>query len=122
MLGLVVGKLLGVLGVTMLVTRWTSLRLPDGIGLRDLLPVAFLTGIGFTVSLLIAELSFPDAGHTDAAKLAILVGSASAAILAAGWLRWDARQARRRDMNDDGVDDRPYARIGDPEAPSNGRG
>ncbi|GAA3598684.1 Na+/H+ antiporter NhaA [Agrococcus terreus] len=111
--GLVLGKLLGVLGVTALVTRLTPLRLPDGIGIRDLLPVALLTGIGFTVSLLIAELSFDDAARTDAAKLAVLLGSGVAALLAAPLLRWDARRARSRDENLDGVPDAPQARIGD---------
>ncbi len=117
-LGLVVGKLLGVLGVTILVTRLTPLHLPDGIGIRDLRPIALLTGIGFTVSLLIAELSFPDAVHTDAAKLAVLVASTAAAILAAVDLRRDARRARSRDMNEDGVPDRPWPLIGDPEPTS----
>jgi len=112
-LGLVVGKLVGVLGVTALVTRFTPLRLPDSIGLRDLLPVGFLTGIGFTVSLLIAELSFPDAGHTAGAKLAILLASFLAACLAAVFLRWDARKLRSRDMNEDGVPDMDSAPIRD---------
>lgn len=112
--GLVVGKLVGVLGVTALVTRLTPLRLPDAIGLRDLLPIGFLTGIGFTVSLLIAELSFPDAEHTAGAKVAVLAASLLAALLAAVTLRWDARRARRRDMNEDGVDDVDTGAIGDP--------
>nr|WP_241428979.1 Na+/H+ antiporter NhaA [Agrococcus sp. ARC_14] len=111
--GLVLGKLAGVLGVAALVTRATPLRLPDGIGIRDLLPVALLTGIGFTVSLLITELSFDDAARTDAAKLAVLIGSALAALLAAPMLRWDARRARAADMNEDGVRDAPQPRIGD---------
>lgn len=113
--GLIVGKIVGVLGVTALVTKLTPLRLPDGIGLRDLRPIALLTGIGFTVSLLIAELSFSDALHTDAAKLAILVGSGVAAILAAFELRRDARKARSRDMNEDGVLDRVWPVIGGDE-------
>ncbi|MFJ6113854.1 Na+/H+ antiporter NhaA [Agrococcus sediminis] len=110
--GLVIGKLIGVLGVTAIVTRVTPLRLPDGIGLRDLLPVALLTGIGFTVSLLITELSFDDAARTDAAKLAVLIGSGLAAVLAAPLLRWDAKQARSADMNEDGIADAPQERIG----------
>jgi Na+:H+ antiporter, NhaA family len=110
--GLVVGKLLGVLGMTALVTRLTPLRLPDGIGLRDLLPVALLTGIGFTVSLLITELSFDDAARTDAAKLAVLIGSGVAALLAAPLLRWDARRTRSADENEDGVPDAVQQRIG----------
>ena len=111
--GLVVGKVLGVLGVTALVTRLTPLRLPDAIGIRDLLPVGLLTGIGFTVSLLIAELSFPDSEHTAGAKVAVLIGTVLAAALAGALLRWDARKARSADMNDDGTADIDTARIGD---------
>ncbi|PCE15270.1 sodium:proton antiporter [Microbacterium sp. SZ1] len=111
--GLVIGKVVGVLGVTALVTRFTPLRLPDAIGIRDLLPVGLLTGIGFTVSLLIAELSFPDTEHTDGAKIAVLLGTVIAAVLAAALLRWDARAARHTDMNEDGVVDVDTARIGD---------
>lgn len=112
--GLVLGKLAGVLGTTALVTRVTRLRLAQGIGVRDLLPVALLAGIGFTVALLIAELSFGyGSEHTDAAKVAILGGSLLAALLAALTLRWDARRARTSDMNLDGVDDQVTAFIGD---------
>jgi len=112
-LGLVVGKVLGVLGATALLTRTTRLRLPDGIGLRDLLPIGLLAGIGFTVSLLITELSFPDLTHTDGAKLGVLLGTLLSAVLAAIMLRWDARRARSQDMNEDGVPDLPHPRIGD---------
>jgi len=113
MVALVLGKLVGVLGVAAVVTKLTPLRLPDAIGVRDLLPIGLLTGIGFTVSLLIAELSFPDSVHTDAAKIAILLGSTVAGVLAAVMLRWDARRARSADMNDDGVPDVDTAKIGD---------
>ncbi|WP_454041106.1 Na+/H+ antiporter NhaA [Cellulosimicrobium sp. Marseille-Q8652] len=112
-LGLVLGKLVGVLGVTALVTRFTPLRLAAGIGVRDLLPVGLLAGIGFTVSLLIAELSFPDAEHTDGAKIAILAASTIAAVLAAFSLRWDARKARSDDMNRDDLPDEVTDLIGD---------
>jgi NhaA family Na+:H+ antiporter len=105
-----------VLGTTAVVTRLTPLRLPDAIGLRDLLPVGFLTGIGFTVSLLIAELSFPDGTHTAGAKIAILIATLLAAVAAAILLRWDARKARSEDMNEDGVADQDIARIGDEES------
>nr|WP_239078731.1 Na+/H+ antiporter NhaA [Cellulomonas marina] len=116
-LGLVVGKVVGVLGTTALVVRLTPLRLADGIGLRDLLPVGLLAGIGFTVSLLIAELSFADGEHTDGAKVAVLLGSVLAAVLGSVMLRWDARHDRTRDMNEDGIDDGDLVRIGD-EAPA----
>ncbi len=105
--GLVVGKLVGVLGSTWLMTKFTPLRLPDAIGLRDLLPIGMLTGVGFTVALLIAELSFEGGAddHAAAAKAAILVGSVVSAALAAALLRWDARQARDADMNRDNIPD-----------------
>ncbi len=103
--GLVIGKVLGVLGATTVVTKLTPLRLPNAIGLRDLLPIGFLTGIGFTVSLLITELSFDEGDHLAAAKLGILVASLLAAVLGAVLLRWDAHQARMADMNLDGVAD-----------------
>ncbi|MFI2103990.1 Na+/H+ antiporter NhaA [Isoptericola sp. NPDC019693] len=112
--GLVLGKLLGVLGTTWLVTRLTPLRLAQGIGVRDLLPIALLAGIGFTVSLLITELSFGhESEHTLGAKSAILLASLIAAILGALMLRWDARRARTSDMNLDGVDDAVADFIGD---------
>ncbi|MFP3713040.1 Na+/H+ antiporter NhaA [Puerhibacterium sp. TATVAM-FAB25] len=113
-LGLVVGKVVGVLGTTALVTRLTPLRLAQGIGVRDLLPVGLLAGIGFTVALLVAELSFGHGSeHTEGAKAAILLASVAAAALGALCLRWDARKARSADMNLDGVADDVREYIGD---------
>ncbi|PZR54205.1 Na+/H+ antiporter NhaA [Xylanimonas oleitrophica] len=114
--GLIVGKFAGMLGVTALVTRFTPLRLAQGIGVRDLLPIAFLAGIGFTVALLISELSYGQGSeHTDAAKFAILAASLISAALGAVCLRWDARKARSQDMNRDGVADDVTTLIGDPD-------
>ena len=112
LLGLLAGKVVGVLGTTALVTRFTPLRLPDAIGLRDLLPVGLLTGIGFTVSLLIAELSFADDPHRGAAKAGVLAASLLAGGLGAFGLRWDARRVREADMNRDGVPDSDTDVIG----------
>ncbi|SHJ26878.1 sodium/proton antiporter, NhaA family (TC 2.A.33.1.1) [Tessaracoccus bendigoensis DSM 12906] len=109
--GLMVGKVVGVLGTTALVTRLTPLRLPDAIGLRDLFPVGLLTGIGFTVSLLIAELSFPAGDMAAAAKVAVLAGSVGSAVLGGVALRWAARRPRSDDMNLDGVTDVDTDRI-----------
>lgn len=95
--GLVLGKLIGILGITWLVTKLTPLRLPKSITTRDLVPVGLLGGIGFTVALLLAELSFPVGIHHDEAKLAILVGSLIAGVLAAILLSWDSRQSRTQD-------------------------
>lgn len=100
-LGLVAGKFIGVLGTTALVTRLLRLRLPDGIGLRDLLPVGLLAGIGFTVSLLIAELAFEqDPVLAADAKIAVLAGTAVSAVGATLLLRHGARRH---------ADDRPLS-------------
>ncbi|HEX5861136.1 MAG TPA: Na+/H+ antiporter NhaA [Nocardioides sp.] len=81
-LGLVVGKPLGVLGGTWLVTRFTRAELSPGLGWRDLVGVAVLAGIGFTVSLLVSDLSFT--GPTlEAAKTAVLAGSLVSAVVGA---------------------------------------
>jgi len=110
MVGLVVGKPLGVLGTTWLAVRLSPLRLAPGVGLRDMLPVGALTGIGFTVALLVAELSF-DAGTSSGAarvaeaKVAVLVASVASAAIAAVLLRRDARRARPADVNEDGIPD-----------------
>jgi NhaA family Na+:H+ antiporter len=112
-LGLVIGKVTGILGAVALVTRSPRLRLPDGIGLRDLLPVGLLAGIGFTVSLLITELSFTDETTAAGAKIAVLAGTTLSAVAAAVLLRWDSREARAADMNQDGVTDAPQPTIGE---------
>jgi len=81
-LGLVVGKPLGVLGGAWLVTRFTHAEIGPGFGWRDLLGVALLAGVGFTVSLLVSDLSFDDVRREEA-KTAVLVGSLVSALLAA---------------------------------------
>ena len=81
-LGLVVGKPVGVLGGTWLVTRFTRAELAPGLGWRDLFGVAILAGIGFTVSLLVSDLSFTGEAR-DVAKAAVLAGSLFSAVLGA---------------------------------------
>ncbi|MGN5734275.1 Na+/H+ antiporter NhaA [Arthrobacter psychrochitiniphilus] len=87
-LALVVGKFIGVFGSTWLVTKTTKAELDDGLAWVDVAGLALLAGVGFTVSLLISELSFgDDAPHYDHAKVAILAGSVIAALLASVVLR-----------------------------------
>lgn len=85
---LVVGKAVGVFGGTYLVHRFTRASLDDDLAWSDVLGLSFLAGIGFTVSLLIGELAFGPGSQLDGAvKLAVLLGSALAALAAAVILR-----------------------------------
>jgi NhaA family Na+:H+ antiporter len=81
-LGLVVGKPVGVFGGAWLLTRLTRAEIDDDVLWRDVLGVAILAGVGFTVSLLVSDLSFEGATR-DAAKTAVLGGSLIAAVAAA---------------------------------------
>jgi NhaA family Na+:H+ antiporter len=84
-LGLTLGKPVGILGATALALRLGAGRLPAGVRLAHVLPVGAVAGIGFTVSLFVAELSFTGTA-LDEAKTAILVASLVSALLAAGLL------------------------------------
>ncbi|HEY0117667.1 MAG TPA: Na+/H+ antiporter NhaA [Cellulomonas sp.] len=95
LLGLVVGKPVGVLGTTALLTRFTPLRLPGGLRVRDLWGVGLLAGVGFTVSLLVAQLAFDDGTLADAATLAVFAGSLVSAVAAAVVLRMRGRAVQR---------------------------
>ena len=96
-LALVFGKFFGVLGTTAIAVSATPLRLPDTIGLRDLVPVGFLTGMGFTVSLLITELSFTGSELLAPAKAGVLLGTFTAALFGALTLWFDGRRVRSDD-------------------------
>ena len=96
LLGLVVGKPAGVLGVTWLVQRFTRAELAEGLSWWDLLGLALLGGIGFTVSLLVGELAFGAGSPADdRAKVGVLLGSAVSALLATVVLRLRDRHHRR---------------------------
>jgi len=95
-LGLVLGKAVGVFGGTWLTARFTRAELSADLEWADVLAVSVLAGIGFTVSLLISELAFKDGPlPVDEAKAAVLVGSLISALLAAVLLR---RRTAARDQ------------------------
>jgi NhaA family Na+:H+ antiporter len=80
-MGLVVGKPVGVLLASALTLRLGLAVLPRGITGRHLLVLGVIAGIGFTMSLFIAQLAFTDASSLAAAKIGVLVASAGAAIV-----------------------------------------
>ncbi|MHA5050303.1 Na+/H+ antiporter NhaA [Streptomyces sp. SD15] len=111
-LGLVVGKAVGIFGGTWLTARFTKASLSDDLVWPDVFAVASLAGIGFTVSLLIDELAFKnDPALTDAVKAAVLIGSFIAAVCATALLKIrNAKyralcEAEERDEDLDGIPD-----------------
>ena len=110
--GLVVGKAVGIAGSTWLLATFTRADLDDQLSWVDVIGLAMLAGIGFTVSLLIGELAFGSGTpQDDHVKVGVLVGSLVATILATGVLRMRNRSYRRiveveeLDLDADGVPD-----------------
>jgi NhaA family Na+:H+ antiporter len=112
MAGLVIGKPIGILGTTYVVARFTRADLDDSLAWLDVLVLALLAGIGFTVSLLIGDLAYSAGGERDDhVKVAILTGSVLAATLAAVLARFRNKayrlmaEAESVDSDADGVPD-----------------
>ncbi len=110
--GLVLGKPLGVYGGARLVAKFTRASLSASLRWADVLAVGILAGIGFTVSLLIGELAFDgDPARTTAAKIGILLASVIAAVAAAVALALRRRayaalaSVEEADSDDDGIPD-----------------
>ena len=103
--GLVVGKVIGVLGATYLVQRFTHAELDEGLAWWDVLGLALLSGIGFTVSLLIGELAFGAGSERDGhVKIGILAGSLLAALSATVVLRLRNRTYRQIAVDEENVE------------------
>ena len=90
-LGLLIGKPLGVFGSELSGGRFTHAELGDDLTWRDIGGVGVLAGIGFTVSLLVSDLSFDDEAQVVAAKTAVLVASVMSATLGGLLLHHSAR-------------------------------
>jgi Na+:H+ antiporter, NhaA family len=82
--GLVGGKIVGISGAAYLAVALRLAELPSGVSWRQVIGASALAGIGFTVSLFIAQLAFVDAATVGAAKLAIFAASLVAGV--AGYL------------------------------------
>lgn len=92
MLGLVVGKTIGVFGGAFLATKLGLATLPRSVVWYDVAALAVLAGVGFTVALLMSELAFADDAAADVAKTAVLLASTFAAVLGAVMLRLRVRR------------------------------
>ena len=85
-LGLVIGKPVGISLASMLAIKSGIAVAPDGISARNFFGAACLCGIGDTVSLLMADQAFPHDAISGVAKIGVLIGSVLAAVLGASIL------------------------------------
>jgi NhaA family Na+:H+ antiporter len=84
-IALLVGKPVGVISVSWLMVRLGLCRLPADVSWRGVALIGLLAGIGFTMSIFIANLAFSDANLLAAAKLGVLLGSLVSAMLGLTW-------------------------------------
>jgi NhaA family Na+:H+ antiporter len=94
--GLLAGKFAGVMGGAWIAVRAGLGTLPAQLRWADVVPVAVLAGIGYTVSLLIVRLSLPEGPAQQRAGLAVLAASVLASLLALGLLRSRAHSPEGR--------------------------
>lgn len=94
--GLVVGKLVGITGATLLAARLRLGTMPPGLGTGQIAGGAALSGIGFTISLFIVDLALDDPGLADQARVGVLLASVLAALT--GWALFRAADRRRGDV------------------------
>jgi NhaA family Na+:H+ antiporter len=88
-LGLFLGKPIGIFGMSWLLVRAGWAKLPRGATWTHMAGVGMIAGIGFTVALFVASLSFRGgAGLEPLAKIGILAASSAAAVVGATFLGW----------------------------------
>jgi NhaA family Na+:H+ antiporter len=91
LLGLVIGKPIGIVGFCKLAVRLGLARLPRGVSWLQMAAVGVLAGIGFTVSIFISSLAFEDPGPLLEAKTAVLAASLIAGLAGFVALRHEAK-------------------------------
>jgi NhaA family Na+:H+ antiporter len=87
-LGLVIGKPLGIVLASFLAIRLKLADLPEGLGSKHILGLGLIAGIGFTMSIFIANLAFGGNVQVEQAKIGILLASLIAGAIGFIWLRF----------------------------------
>lgn len=94
--GLFIGKPVGITITTFLLSRLPAFQLDASLRWPDLIGVGFVAGVGFTVSLLVGELSYGAASVADEhVKIGVLLGSLISALVGGGLLAMRSRAAQR---------------------------
>ncbi len=101
--GLFFGKQIGILASTWIAVKLGIGEMPQGASWRQVYGVAILGGIGFTMSLFIGTLAFPDPSYAVAVRIGVLAGSISSAVLGYAVLHWSPQVPTLGEAKDSGV-------------------
>ncbi len=81
MFGLMIGKSTGILLTSFIAVKLKIAQIPDGITWKQIYGMAWLAGIGFTMSMFVTGLAFTNLNHIETAKIAILLASTLSGII-----------------------------------------
>ncbi len=98
-LGLVIGKPIGILVFTLLCHKLNIAQKPSSVSWINILGAGMLAGIGFTMSIFVSNLAFSDPSSTDLSKLSILIASGLAGILGSLFLIIEYRVENRKKLS-----------------------
>jgi len=85
--GLIIGKFLGITLFSRIIVKLKLASLPEGVSWQHVYGMAFLAGIGFTMSMFISDLGFQDESYKEIAKVGVLAASLIAGLLGVSLLR-----------------------------------
>ncbi|HKZ67936.1 MAG TPA: Na+/H+ antiporter NhaA, partial [Chitinophagaceae bacterium] len=91
-LGLLIGKPVGILLFCLLLIRLKWGSLPAGISLKHLAGAGILAGIGFTMSIFITNLAFKDHETIQFSKISVLTGSVLSCVIGLLWLKFTLKE------------------------------
>jgi len=98
MLGLLIGKPLGIILSCFILVKagWGSI--PASLTWKDIFGAGILAGIGFTMSIFIANLAFNDSATIQFSKISVLIGSALSTIIGLVWLRFSLKKSKPEEI------------------------
>ncbi|AQX19353.1 Na+/H+ antiporter NhaA [Bartonella sp. WD16.2] len=100
-IGLCIGKPLGIIVASYLAVKSGLCRLPPNVAWKGILLIGFLAGIGFTMSIFVSMLAFKDVAQLDSAKIGVLCGSGLSALIGLGYGLFYIKNNKKRVINCD---------------------
>lgn len=83
----VLGKVLGITLFAYLLTRFTTIRLPESLSLKEVVGVGFLAGMGLTVSIVIAEITLDSPSELAQVRMGLFLAAIASGLLGVLWLK-----------------------------------